>query len=283
MTITRSVVAVHGIASGGDAATRGYTDATREAMAAFTQGLGNFEVPFHEALWADLAEQSFSTSDATAAQAVVAAAVGPAGAIVGGAATVLHWFGVPTLADVIDMIADVFIYDGARIGPIRAHVRAKVEEVRAASGRGVVLHGNSLGSVVAMDVLLSMLADGSMGPAVPVDEWPVRALLTTGSPLGLDLAPLVDGFVNRATRLSQLLPATLPGFTWDNVFDQNDPVVSGSLFGSAVGGTNLAAHPGYTRLSVDETTIQTGAHLVSHVGYWKAPLVAQTLFKLVSL
>ncbi len=281
-TVTRTVVAVHGIASGGNAGTAGYTSATSATMTAFMQGMGSFQVPFAEALWADLAEQSFSHADGVAAQAAVAAALGPAGAIVGGAATVLGWFGVPTLADVADMIADVFIYDGARVPPIRDHVRATVEAAAKASGRGVVLHGNSLGSVVAMDVLLAMIGDGAIGPSVPVDQWPVRALLTTGSPLGLDLSPLVAGFTDRAPQLSHALAGPLGSFTWDNVYDQNDPVVSGSIFGNALGGANLVQYPGYGLLSVSETTIQAGQHLVSHVGYWKAPLVAQTLFKLVN-
>jgi len=278
---TRTVVAVHGITVGGDERTRGYTGPTRKALAKFIAGMGAFDVPIREALWADLAQRFVSVGKLADAQAVLLSAIG--GGALGALSKVLSWFGVPSLADVADLIADVFIYDGPqRTRLIRDHVRGAVLAERQASGRGVVLHGNSLGSVVALDVVRDMLDRGEIGPSIAVDRWPVRALLTTGSPLGLDL-PLHGGFVDRAVDLAKRLPRPLDKFRWENVFDPNDPVVTGSLFGLHKGLVNLTRFPGYKRLRVHEITPQTGQHLRAHLGYWDHPLVVQALFRLANL
>src|SRR5690349_10839486 len=129
----RSVVAVHGISAGGNAANTGYGSVEQRAIERHLKGLGQLEVPVVEALWADEAQRFLSSQVLSEAQAVMLNAIG--GGVLGAVAKLLKWFGVPTLAEVADMVADVFIYDGVtRTTRIKKVVRAQILAAREASG-----------------------------------------------------------------------------------------------------------------------------------------------------
>lgn len=277
----RSVVAVHGISAGGNAANTGYGSVEQRAIERHLKGLGQFEVPVVEALWADEAQRFLSSQVLSEAQAVMLNAIG--GGVLGAVAKLLKWFGVPTLADVADMVADVFIYDGVtRTARIKKVVRAQILAAREASGRAVVLHGNSLGSVVSLDIVSDFIEEGLIGADVPRSDWPVRGLLTTGSPLALDL-PFLTGYVDRANRLQRILPSALSSFPWLNLYDLNDPIASGSLLGTATDPSRLATLRGYRKLRLSDLSPETGFHIRAHVEYWGHATVAQHLVALARL
>ncbi len=275
----RTVVAIHGISAGGNEADPGFAKDIRKALSEFEEA--NDKVDLVPVQWADIAQEYLSNEDAKAAvQALIASLGGAGGGIVGG---LLGWFAADALADFADMVADVFIYeinDAAR--KARALLRDAVIKAHADSGKGVILWGNSLGSVIALDVILDMMARNEIGPDVSPERWPVRAFLTTGSPLGLDL-PILKGYTDRAMRLDVRFPVPLQRWIWANIYDQHDPVVSGSVFGSAQGLKNLTTIGGYNKLNVVEPLVESGFHVQSHMGYWGHRLVAQTVFELVHI
>src|SRR5688572_1226646 len=173
----RSVVAIHGITAGGNAANTGYGAIESAAIQKHLKGLGKFEVPVVEALWADEAQRFVSTQFLADAQAMLLNAIG--GRVLGTVGKALGWFGVPTLAEVADMVADVFIYDGiTRTQRIKKVVLAQILAAREKSGRGVILHGNGLGSVVGLDIIADLIEAGQIGADVPRKDWPIRGFLT---------------------------------------------------------------------------------------------------------
>jgi hypothetical protein len=104
------------------------------------RGLGQFQVPVVEALWADEAQRFLSSHVLSEAQAVMLNAIG--GGVLGAVAKLLKWFGVPTLADVADVVADVFIYDGVTCtARIKKAVRTQIRSFGSIWGRV----GESLG------------------------------------------------------------------------------------------------------------------------------------------
>ena len=277
----RTIVAVHGITAGGNAANTGYAKVESKAIQKHLAGLGTFDVPVKEALWADEAQRFLSANFLADAQAMVLNAIG--GKVLGAVGKVLGWFGVPTLAQVADMVADVFIYDGiTRKNRIKSVVLAQIRAARDEAGRGVILHGNSLGSVVSLDIISDLIESGEIGENVPRKAWPIRGFLSTGSPLAQDL-PFVSGYVDRANRLSRLLPKTLSSFPWLNLYDLNDPVASGNLLGTATDPSLLAQLRGYRKLRITDLSPDSGFHIRSHTEYWGHPTVAQHLVALARL
>jgi hypothetical protein len=282
----RTVVAVHGITAGGNAANTGYGASESAAIRRHLKGLGQFEVPVVEALWADEAQRFVSSHFLADAQAMLLNAIG--GRVLGavGLSTVgkvLSWFGVPTLPEVADMVADVFIYDGImRTNRIKKVVLTQILAAREKSGRGVILHGNSLGSVVGLDIIADLIESGKIGADVPRKDWPIRGFLSTGSPLALNL-PFVTGYVDRAQRLKRLLPVRLAGFPWLNLYDSSDPVASGNLFGLASDPSLLAKLAGYRTLRLTDLSPDSGFHIRAHTGYWNHPTVAQHVVSLARL
>lgn len=282
----RTVVAIHGITAGGNAANTGYGAIESAAIRKHLKGLGKFEVPVVEALWADEAQRFLSSQFLADAQAMLLNAIGgPAfgGRGLGAVGKVLGWFGVPTLAEVADMAADVFIYDGiTRTQRIKKVVLAQILAARDQSGRGVILHGNSLGSVVGLDIIADLIEAGEIGADVPRKDWPIRGFLSTGSPLALDV-PFITGYADRANRLRRLLPAKLTGFPWLNLYDSSDPVASGNLFGLASDPSLLANLRGYRLLRLTDLSPDAGFHIRAQTEYWGHPTVAQHVVALARL
>jgi len=277
----RTVVAVHGISAGGNAANTGYGSTESAAIRKHLKGLGKFEVPVVEALWADEAQRFVSAHFLSDAQAVLLNSIG--GRVLGAVGKVLSWFGVPTLAEVADMVADIFIYDGiTRVSRIKKVVLAQILAAREKSGRGVILHGNSLGSVVSLDIISDLIEAGEIGAGVPRKDWPIRGFLSTGSPLALDV-PFITGYTDRANRLKRLLPATLSSFPWLNLYDSSDPVASGNLFGMASDPSLLARMRGYRMLRLTDLSPDSGFHIRAHTEYWGHPTVAQHIVALARL
>jgi hypothetical protein len=108
MTRLRTVVAVHGVTAGGNAANTGYGQVLSKAVKKFSDGrgksLGSFDVPVVEALWADEAQRFVSTDSLVNAQALVLRALG--GPVAAAIPNLLTWFGVPDLATIADLVAD---------------------------------------------------------------------------------------------------------------------------------------------------------------------------------
>ena len=217
MASLREIICIHGVSERRDAT--GFSSALRVEVErqARKHGLGS-RARWTEVVWSDLSDLAAS----------------------GG------------LANALDMAMDVVRYE--RDAALRQSVGETLRGSLLARP-GSVLVAHSLGSVVALDVLL--------GGGVEVSS-----LITLGSPLGISGAGI--DFLERAPRAS----SALEGIDWLDIYSPQDPVHTGAL-GSlqAVVGARGLEGSGYPCRSV---SIDLGANPIqAHTGYWRQPLVAR--------
>lgn len=303
MTALRTVVAVHGVSSSGRVLTAGYS---REAQRLVNARAAPNHVPFVEANWADIAEAAASDEVANFVQDVAARSLPGLGL----------WGALPriyTPAGIYSLIADVFTYHRPNVRD--AIQRRVLDQILLARNTGtpreagVVLLGHSLGSVIALDVIIGLIERGEIGPEIPVEHWPVRGLVTIGTPLGLRLQTVVSalqaylarywylneftrplrvaleyagrltGFLDRSTRLRPLVIRPLTEewtYPWDNLFDSDDPVVNGLVLGPRRD-VRLKVDGGYDALGVVDVPVETGRGFAAHVAYYRNPAVADSV------
>lgn len=171
----------------------------------------------------------------------------------------------------VDLVGDVFVYlDNEDGQEIRKHVRATIE-----NNPNCVLVGHSLGSVVCFDIIMELANEGFFTDK-PIDEWPVKSLITFGSPLNLSLFG-----ENR-----QLLPHGGNGvFQWYNYSDRNDPVISGNIFGKAFQENRLMRESYETfpdQYHIHDRQVETGFHVLAHINYWKNKYIVRRLAQQLS-
>jgi hypothetical protein len=193
---------------------------------------------------------------------------GPVGEAVGGA--------------VLEMIGDVVISleNAAPAERIREGLRQKILAVFAA-GNPCYIVAHSLGTIYTFDVLNSLIGDGSYFDRGSRKTWPVQGLLTIGSPIGLDMFKV---------RGRDAIKNFGPGdkwFRWLNIWDSNDPVVSGSIFGQHLGAYKIAekflsgdSNQGWV---VRDIAADTGkSWLMAHTAYWHSPIVGDKLVDMLT-
>src|SRR5262249_58349135 len=96
----------------------------------------------------------------------------------------------------------------------------------------VVAH--SLGTIYTFDVLNGLIRDGGYFDRGSRKTWPVQGLLTIGSPIGLEM------FRIKGRDAVKDFGAGDKWFRWLNIWDSNDPVVSGRIFGQHLGVYKIA-------------------------------------------
>jgi hypothetical protein len=218
-----------------------------------------------EALWADVIQGVVSRAEIERATAALALALG--GPVAAGAVLLLQGLGFSPLSTAVDYAIDALLYERAAV---RAEIKNRVRHIISRHAPCVV-YAHSLGSVIAVDVLTDFAREGLLQG--PRSGWPVRALVTVGSPLGIDV-PLVPGnaYRDRAPLLArQVVGDRMP---WANYIDPDDPVADGSLWGDAPRDT-LSRFPGYRGFGATDALLGTGGVLASHVSYWGHPFPAQ--------
>lgn len=176
--------------------------------------------------------------------------------------------------DVIQLVGDVVnsLADGSTAELIRQGLRDAIAADYAA-GLPVVIVAHSLGSIYAWDVINDLLTEPTYFNPNDRTTWPVQALVTMGSPIGLSL------FNSTRRHVNALRPGQYP-FRWHNYFDPNDPIVSGNIFG-------LTRQPGkiaenYTEpgngWAINDFQINTGElWLMAHTAYWNQPTIGVDL------
>jgi len=151
------------------------------------------------------------------------------------------------------------------------------------SGHQVVLVAHSLGTVYALDVVSELMASKKYFLGDNRKTWPVKALITMGSPLGLDLI-----FPKR--KIATLAGADYAVFPWHNYFNRRDPVVSGSLFGRpvSVSGSRgpieklYGKHTEAANWLLDGHGVTSGkSWAFSHLTYWKNPKIGGKIVDLL--
>lgn len=158
----------------------------------------------------------------------------------------------------VDLVGDVFVYrDEAGGAAIRALVRQTIDQ-----NPNCVLVGHSLGSVVCFDILLEMMQQG-LFKNKNRSEWPVKSLVTFGSPLALGMF--------KSDRALIAHGGTDP-IHWYNYSDRNDPVISGRVFGSSFEQNNMMRDTYVDpngQFRIHDRQVETGFHLLAHINYWK--------------
>ncbi len=182
---------------------------------------------------------------------------------------------------VLDVAGDVLLYlaDGDAAAEIRDNLRRRIEDIHR-QGNPLYLVAHSLGSIYAFDVLNAMIETPGFFDRDNRKTWPVQALVTLGSPIGLRLFDK-----DRVARFG-------PGrklFRWSNFWDRTDPVVSGSFYGRPEDAYRIAE-----RFADDAAQPDCGWHirdrvvdigrawLFAHVGYWREPGVGDDLVDLLT-
>lgn len=176
-----------------------------------------------------------------------------------------------------DLVTDVLINlnDGTTAREIRSGLIAEILKFYR-QGSPLYLVAHSLGTVYLFDALNELMADRRFFQRAKRRTWPVQRFITMGSPLGLNIF--------RRDRVFDLGSGFK--FPWTNIWDRNDPVVSGSLFGFPVKVYGIVERfAGAKDLGwlIHDRSIDTAkAGIESHSGYWTHPQVGDALIEMVS-
>jgi len=182
----------------------------------------------------------------------------------------------------LDVIGDVVISlaDGSTAATIRKGLRDRIVDIYE-QGNPCYVVAHSLGSIYAFDVINELMSDGEYFDRGSRKTWPVQALATIGSPIGLGM------FRVKGRRAVKKLGHGTKWFKWINYWDRTDPVVSGKIFGTQLSGFEVAEK--YTSSDtkqgwvIRDVDIDTGkVWIMSHVAYWDSPVFGDGLFNMIS-
>ena len=183
---------------------------------------------------------------------------------------------------VLEMVGDVVISleNGATAENIRDGLRRKILEIFAAGNPCYIL-AHSLGTIYTFDVLNALIADGNYFDPGSRKSWPIQGLITIGSPIGLKMF--------RITGRDSIkdFGAGDKWFRWLNIWDPNDPVVSGNIFGEHLPGYKIAENflsgdpkQGWV---IRDIPLDTGkSWLMAHTAYWHSPVVGDKLVDMMT-
>lgn len=181
----------------------------------------------------------------------------------------------------LDLVGDVVtnLSDGEIAHEIREKLRERIVHYYR-EGNPVYILAHSLGSIYAFDTLNRLMEEDEFFDRKSRRSWPVQAMLTIGSPIGLKM------FREKRSDLTEL-GLGLHQFRWINMWDRQDPVVSGSFYGKPAQKYRIAEsflkpspRQGW---NVKDIPLDTGcAWLTSHTAYWDYPAVVDQLIYLLS-
>jgi hypothetical protein len=181
----------------------------------------------------------------------------------------------------VDVALDVVINlaDGTTAHEIRKGLKDAILFYYEAGNPCYVL-AHSLGSIYAFDVINELMSEAPYFHRSSRATWPVQALLTIGSPIGLGM------FRNKRPAVARL-GSGAQYFRWSNMWDRGDPVVSGRVFGGLEQQAEIAEkyRTGDPDLGWDihDHVVDTGkVWIASHTAYWTYPAVLDHLLGLAS-
>jgi len=182
---------------------------------------------------------------------------------------------------VLDIVGDVVLslQDGSCANKIRSGLKKKILETYDA-GNPCYIVAHSLGSIYALDVLNNLIGQGGLFDRSSRKTWPIQGLLTIGSPIGLGM------FRKGRASVSPLGPGE-KWFRWLNIWDPNDPVVSGEIFGNYLVGNRIAekyvsADTNHGWVIRDIVTDTGKTWLMAHTAYWQTAVVGDKLVDMVT-
>jgi hypothetical protein len=179
----------------------------------------------------------------------------------------------------VDVVGDVVIKlsEGSTARTIRDSLIEKIKDVYQA-GNPLYLLAHSLGSIYAFDAVNELMKDRLYFDRNSRKTWPVQALVTVGSPIGLSIFKR-----NRVQKLGE----GRHYFRWVNFWARTDPVVSGSFYGKPRESYQIAERfstdSDRTGWVIQDKIVDTGkTWLAAHTGYWDHPGVGDDLVTLIA-
>lgn len=183
-------------------------------------------------------------------------------------------------ATVMDLVVDVVINkeDGTTAALIRSKLKQVILENFSNNGHPLFLLAHSLGSVYAYDVINELMkVDNHYNPRERT-TWPVQGFVTIGSPLGLRLF--------ERDHVENIGVSDNDAFTWLNYWDEQDPIVSGSIFGLPNNTRQIVERFHNKSISgwyIEDIGIDTGKiWIMAHTGYWDNAHVGDALIHMIS-
>lgn len=144
-------------------------------------------------------------------------------------------------------------------------------------GNPLYLVAHSLGTIYSFDAVNQLIDTRQYFDPNNRRTWPVQALVTLGSPIGLSM------FKRNSV---QKIGEGENKFCWINIWDRTDPVVSGSFYGRPEQGYRIAedfkreADCGWF---IQDRSINTGhAWLKAHLSYWNDTTVGNELINMLA-
>lgn len=177
----------------------------------------------------------------------------------------------------IDLVGDVFVYlrnsDAAAL--IRKRIKDAIMDNYHNQHDPLTLVAHSLGSLYAFDALNELIIDY---PELfnPDDRktWPVQSLITLGSPVGLVF------FNDR-----QLVPFDIgqSQLRWYNIFDREDPVVTGNVFGQKTHMCEIAEQFQTDGWEIKDIAVDNGSSWIkAHTNYWENKYVLDIIVSVIT-
>lgn len=183
--------------------------------------------------------------------------------------------------EALDLVGDVVISleNGSCAHKIREKLKDKILEIYK-TGNPCYVVAHSLGSIYTFDVLNALIGENGLFNRASRKTWPIQGLITIGSPIGLDM------FHNSREEVKSFGLGD-KWFRWLNIWDPNDPVVSGDIFGNYLVGNRIAEkyisgdiNQGWV---IRDIVTDTGkAWLMAHTAYWHVAVVGDKIVDLVT-
>ena len=179
----------------------------------------------------------------------------------------------------LDLVGDVLIKlrEGTTALMIRDGLVERVEQIYA-EGNPLYIVAHSLGSIYAFDAVNQLIKNTQYYDRNSRRTWPVQALVTMGSPIGLSM------FKRRRVRK---LGEGRHYFRWINYWARTDPVVSGSFYGKPYAGYQIAERFSTNAEEcgwfIQDRVLDLGkTWLMAHAGYWQDPGIGDDLVTVIT-
>lgn len=179
----------------------------------------------------------------------------------------------------VDVVGDVVIKleEGGTAATIRDGLIEKIENIYD-EGNPLYVVAHSLGSIYAFDAVNRLVKDDRYFDRDDRKTWPVQALVTLGSPIGLSMF-----------KRNKVAPFGIGRhyFRWVNYWARTDPVVSGNFYGKPLEGYQIAEKFNiYTEKSgwfIQDRILDIGkTWLMAHTGYWDSGSIGDDLVTLIT-
>jgi hypothetical protein len=179
----------------------------------------------------------------------------------------------------IDVVGDVLIElkDGTACQQIRQGLIDRIEQIYE-EGNALYIVAHSLGSIYAFDAVNQLMMNEGYFDRNSRRAWPVQALVTMGSPIGLSM------FKRNSIKN---LGIGRHYFRWINFWARTDPVVSGSFYGKPYEGYQIAerfiANNPESGWFIQDRVLDIGkTWLMAHTGYWRNAGIGDDLVTLIT-